>query len=79
MGKFRIRECSDLDYDGMVVDIIYDDKWLATLSCDGGFDKTVIKFFCDNNENPSWEFNFFEFIQVLNNSIKILKEINNLD
>lgn len=76
MRKLKIRECSDLDYEGMVVDICCDSGRIAVLSCDEGIDKAKIKIFDGLHEKPSWELDYFDFVRTLNKSIDILKEIN---
>ena len=42
---FKIRLCSDLDYDGMVVDIVYKNSSLATLNQDKGIENIIIKLY----------------------------------
>ncbi len=43
--KFRIRLCSDLDYEEMVADIVYEDSTVATISQEKGINKMEIKYF----------------------------------
>lgn len=76
MDKFKIRECSDLDYEGMVVDLIYEDRWFATLSCDEGVEKTIIKILDPKKEEAVWEIDYLALKKVLNDAFEILKDAN---
>lgn len=49
-SDFRLTICSDLDYEGMVVDINYHDQRVATLNCDKGNDKIEIQLMPDCEE-----------------------------
>jgi hypothetical protein len=41
--KFSIEMCSDLDYDGMVIDISYDMETIASINYDKGIDSMEIE------------------------------------
>jgi hypothetical protein len=79
MSNFRLAICSDLDYEGMVVDISDQDGRIATISCDGGIENTLIVLFNKENEDPIYKFKFSEFLQILNESFERLKEANSIE
>jgi len=53
--NFRVRTCSDLDYEGIVVDIIYNNSTVATIKQDKGVENIEIKIFPPLN-NEFWDF-----------------------
>jgi hypothetical protein len=58
--KFRIRLCSDLDYEEMVADICYKNDTVALVSQEKGKEKMEIEIFAPK-EFPSWKFSLDEF------------------
>jgi len=72
---FKIRICSDLDYEGMVIDIVYKHNTLATLNQDKGIENIEIKFY-SSQEKEYWKFSYKEFIDILEKAKKLLIEIN---
>jgi hypothetical protein len=84
LDNFFLEICSDLDYEGMVVDInyIYEKKssnkeiqdQVATLNMDKGKDNIEIKIF--EASNDFWEFKLEEFLDILEKAKKRLIEIN---
>ncbi len=79
LKDIRIEISSDLDYEGMVVDILFKNNLLAKLECDQGFENTKIHFFEKKNENAVWELDYFSFVEILNKSLIELKEANQID
>ncbi|MBS0605617.1 MAG: hypothetical protein KF898_04065 [Parachlamydiales bacterium] len=43
--KFSIEMCSDLDYEGMVVDVSYDMETIASINYDKGIDNIEIEVY----------------------------------
>jgi hypothetical protein len=78
MKELRIEVSSDLDYEGMVIDIIYLNNLLAKLDCDQGLDKTQIHFFGKDGEDPIWKLEYSSFNEVLDKAFQKLKEANNI-
>ena len=74
INKFKIRICSDLDYEGMVVDIVYNNETLATLNQDSGVDNIEIKLF--SNKKDFWEFSLDEFQKNVEEAKKTLIQFN---
>ena len=72
---FKIRFCSDLDYEGMVVDIVYKNNTLLTLYLDKGVDNIEIKLYAPQ-KNEFWDFPYNEFIDVLEKAKNELIRIN---
>jgi hypothetical protein len=84
LDNFKCRICSDLDYEGMVVDILYlfpklnsnkeiQDQ-VATLNMDKGKDNIEIKFF--DASNDFGEFKLEDFADILEKAKKLLIKIN---
>jgi hypothetical protein len=44
-NEFKIRICSDLDYEEMVADVCFEDKTIATVTQESGIDNMKIEFF----------------------------------
>ena len=76
MEDFRIEVSSDLDYEGMVIDILHSDDLLAKLNCDQGITKTQIFIFDRSNEEPIWKLDYSSFEKALNKAFRKLKEVN---
>jgi len=72
---FKIRLCSDLDYEGMVVDIVYKNSTLATLNQDKGIENIEIKLYPPQLDKY-WEISYKTFIEILEEAKKTLLEIN---
>ncbi len=72
---FKIRICSDLDYEGMVVDIVYKNNTIATLNQDKGIESIEIKLYSTQKES-SLEFSYKDFVDTLEKAKKILIELN---
>ena len=72
---FKFRICSDLDYEGMVVDIVYKNSTFAILNQDKGIENTEIKLFPPITDE-CWNFSYNEFIETLEKAKKLLIQIN---
>lgn len=64
-SKFRIRICSDLDYEEMVVDICYENYKIATINQEMGIKNMQIEIFTPSGSQDSWEFPLDEFVEFL--------------
>ena len=64
-----------LDYEGMVVDIVYNSATLATLNQDKGIENIEIKLYPPQIKEY-WDFSYKNFIDVLEESKKTLIQIN---
>ena len=74
---FKIRICSDLDYEGMVADVCWNNNTVVTINQDQGIDKFEVELFPPVDQN-SWNFPLDEFIENLNQAKKQLKEMQKL-
>ncbi len=72
---FKTRVCSDLDYEGMVVDIVYKNSTVATLNQDKGIKNTEIKVFPPVDKD-CWDFPYEEFIKILKKAKETLIKFN---
>ena len=79
MKDFKIEVSSDLDYEGMVVDISDAKGRIATISCDKGIENAEIIIFDSQQEKIIWELDYSSFQNILNKAFQKLKEANNLD
>ena len=71
-NNFRIRLCSDVDYEGMVADICYKDCTVATVIEEKDPNKIRIKIFSPPKGEESWEFLVDDFIEYLEKAKKVL-------
>ncbi|MBN9378025.1 MAG: hypothetical protein J0H93_06585 [Chlamydiales bacterium] len=64
-NKFTIELSSDLRYEDVVVEIMYNEETVATISQEKGLDKLEIEIFppC---EGKKWMFFFNDFLDALN-------------
>jgi len=77
--KFRIRVCSDLDYEEMVADICYEDCTVAMITQEKGIDHMEVTVYSPkNNEKEIWVFYLDEFLNVLQKAKKRLIEMQKL-
>lgn len=72
---FKIRICSDLDYEGMVVDIVYRNITIATLNQDKGVENIEIKLYLSQTKKQL-EISYKEFMKILEEAKKILLQVN---
>lgn len=76
-NNFRIRICSDLDYEELVADICYDNYKIATIMQDKGKDNMEIEIFFSVDENESWKFPLNDFMEAISIAKKQLIEVEN--
>lgn len=76
-NNFRIRICSDLDYEEMVADICFKNNTIAIVSQEKGIDNMEIKILI-NNCALDRKFPLDEFIEVLALAKKYLIEMQKL-
>lgn len=62
--KFKVRICSDLDYEDLVADIYFEDQIVAMLTQEQGFENLKIEVY-PKNKQQAWLFNFSEFEKSL--------------
>ena len=74
---FKIRICSDLDYEEMVADVCWNNNTVATINQDQGIDKFEVELF-PSVDHTSWVFPLDEMIEILNKAKKKLKEMRRL-
>lgn len=72
---FKIRICSDLDYEGMVVDVVYKDVTFASLNQDKGVKNIEITIY-PSQIVEYWKFSYKEFMDILEEAKKTLIQIN---
>jgi len=65
----KVRLCNDLDYEGIVVDIVYKKATLATLNQDKGIENIEIKLY-PPQLNKHWEISYKNFIEILEEAKK---------
>lgn len=63
--EFRIRLCSDLDYEEMVADIVWDNNSVAMITQEKGVDHMMIEIFPPIENNNSWNFPLNDLIGAL--------------
>ncbi len=79
MNKLRIVTSSDLDFEGMVIDIMVSNTTFAKLHCDDGIEKTKVLIYHNNSEKPFLELNYHDLINILEEAFIKLKEANLID
>ncbi|NGX43353.1 MAG: hypothetical protein K940chlam7_01648 [Chlamydiae bacterium] len=79
MDALSIQVCSDLDYEGMVVDICSKEGRIATISCDMGIENAKIVLYGKEQDEPIWELEYFSFKKALNDALQKLKEANPIE
>jgi len=75
MKDFKIRICSDLDYEGMVIDIVYKNITFATLNQDKGNDNVEIKLY-PSQIDEYWIVTYKEFTEILQKAKELLIQVN---
>ena len=73
---FFLKLCSDLDFEGMIVDICFDDQRIASVNYDKGIDNIEVAML--TQESSRHVFNLSDFVNILekakNLAIKCAKE-----
>lgn len=70
--KFTFEACSDLNYEGMVVDISWNDERIATLNHDKGYIEVELFSLHDK----SLKCDITEFEKALDQAKNLLSEVN---
>ena len=73
-SKFRVDIVGDIEFKDLVADIYYEDRCLAMLSQEHGFDELEIEIY-PPQDNKKWNFNYYEFEKVLNYAKQRLWEL----
>lgn len=80
--KFLIETCSDLKYEGMVVDISFDNQRIATINYDKGIDNLEVELFSSEDGPSKCIFSLSDFLEILEKAkdiaIQCAKEDNEL-
>lgn len=76
--KFKIRLCSDLDYEEMVADISYENYTVATITQEKGIDNMEIEIFPPEKPTKSWKFSLNDFVEIIAFAKKSLIEMQKL-
>ena len=63
--KFSISMCSDLDYEGMVIDVCYNMKTIAMINYDKGRDNLEIEITPTNDKNKRALYSLKDFFDIL--------------
>jgi len=77
MKGFKIRICSDLDYEEMVADISYENYMVAVVTQEKGIDNMEIKIFPPGNGLTSWDFPLDDLIKALQSAKNVLLDTEN--
>lgn len=75
-SKFEIEISSDLEYEKMVVNLVFGNTEVAILNCDRGDDQVEIKILDKYEEKIIWTFDCQTFIEALNRAVEALKRAN---
>lgn len=72
MNKFLLELSSDLDYDGMVVEISYDKQTVARLNYDKGIDRIEIEIITNIENSIPLIFPLQDFLEILEKAKKLI-------
>lgn len=77
-NKFRVRICSDLDYEEMVADVCYENHTVAMVTQENGIENMEIEIFPLEKEIRSLPLNdFIESIAIAKKSLIEMKKLPN--
>lgn len=68
---FHTKLCSDVDYEGMVIDIYFDDERISSLNYDKGIDNLEIEILWGTKDTPRRIFPLNEFFEILEKAKKL--------
>lgn len=68
---FLIETCSDLNYEGMVVDITFDNQRIAMINYDKGIDNLEIEILPFGEEQSKCVFPLKDFLEILEKAKEI--------
>lgn len=68
---FIIETCSDLNYEGMVVDISFDNQRIATINYDKGINNLEIEILLSGDESSECVFPLKDFLIILEKAKEI--------
>jgi hypothetical protein len=68
---FLIETCSDLNYEGMVVDITFDNQRIAMINYDKGIDNLEIEILPSEDEPSECVFPLKDFLEILEKAKEI--------
>jgi len=64
INQFIIEISSDLDYEDLVANVLYEEETVAIVSQEQGLDKLEIEIFSPGDKEP-WKFFFHDFLNAL--------------
>ena len=64
--KFTFHYLSDIDYEKLITDILYEEKTVMTITQDEGIDHMNVILYTKCDVNNSWKFPLEGFIQAIN-------------
>lgn len=70
-SRFLIEICSDVDFEGMVVDVSYDMQTIASINYDKGVNSMEIEIAPYSNGDKKTVFPLTDFLEVLERAKKI--------
>jgi hypothetical protein len=76
--NFEFSVASDVDYENLIVDIGFDNKLIALLTQEEGFDKIRIKIFSPT-EGEYWNFSLSEFEEIIQKAKNRLWELRKIE
>jgi hypothetical protein len=71
---FYIELCSDIDIDGMSIDICFNNNRVATLNYAKGIQHSEIDVFIPPKKEGRWSFSLGEFMSTLEEAKNIMKK-----
>ena len=76
--NFKFSVGSDVDYENLVADIGFDNKLVALLTQEEGFENLRIQI-CFSSESKYWDFRLDEFEEIVQQAKKRLWELRKTD
>lgn len=74
--QFTIEVSSDLNYEKMVVNLLYGYNQVAILSCEKGINHIEIEILDKYRTETMWKFDYQSFSEALNLAIQKLQKVN---
>ena len=66
-SDFRVDVCSDLEYEDLIADIYFQDKFVAMITQEKGFKNLEIEIYAPKGQEK-WLFKFSDFENVINHA-----------
>ncbi len=68
---FSTTLCGDLDYEGMIIDVCFDDQIIAMVNYEKGVDNIEVEILSHNEEEQRWLYSLDDFIAILGEAKKL--------